>query len=352
MRHFLAFILATITYAGFAQKSYLAVGTYTDKVHIYQFDAKSGTLKYVNNLSGVENPSFLAFTSDFIYAVSESGAGAVVAISFSKENGKMKLINKVSSGGADPCYIDVHGEWVVVANYSGGSFSLFKRAADGSLSEAIQTVKHSGGSVNKLRQGEPHVHSARFSANGKQIWVNDLGTDKTYIYTFKNGIIDTDRVFVIDATPGSGPRHTDFKGNIAYTVSEMSGTIDIVKGGVVIGQVDSGLAPQNELVGVGSADIHLGRGGKFLYVSHRGSANAITIYKVIRGGLLTLVGNQNCSGENPRNFTISPDGRFMLVANGVSDNIAIFRINPKTGLLTPLNQSVSVQKPVCLVNYF
>lgn len=352
MRHFLTIILATITSTGFAQKSYLAVGTYTDKVHIYQFDAQDGTLKYISDLSGVENPSYLAFTSDFIYAVSEKDAGAVVAMSFNKDSGKLQLINKVPSGGADPCFIDVHRDWVVVANYSGGSFSLFKRGADGSLSEAIQTVKHSGGSVNKLRQGESHVHSARFSANGKQIWVNDLGTDKTYIYTFKNGVINIDKVFVIDATPGSGPRHTDYKGKVAYTIAEMSGTVDIVKGGMIIDQVDSGLASQNELVGVGSADIHLGRRGKFLYVSHRGSANAITIYKVTRGGLLTLIGTQNCGGENPRNFTISPNGHFMLVANGVSNNIAIFRINPKTGLLTPSNQSINVQRPVCLVNYF
>lgn len=346
MKNIPILILALLSFAGFTQTRNLLVGTYTEDIHLYRFDTRSGNLSFVCKLAGVKSPSYLAISGNSIYSVSESGAGAVAAIRL--ENDSLRLLNQVPSEGADPCYIDVYNEWVVVANYTGGNFSLFRRSADGSLSQAVQTVNHAGSSVNRERQNEPHTHFAHFSKDGKAIWVNDLGTDKTYVYPFKKGVIEIATVVTIDATAGAGPRHAEFNGEVTYILNEMNGTVDVIRAAERVQQISPKLKAENGLIGIGSADIHMSPNGKFLYASHRGISNAITTYSIAKDGSLTLVDTQDCAGENPRNFVIDPSGRFLLVANGKSNNIAVFAIDSRTGRLTKTVQYARIEKPVCL----
>ena len=50
----------------------------------------------------------------------------------------------------------------------------------------------------------------------------------------------------------------------------------------------------------------------------------------------------------PRNFGIDPSGRFLLAANQATDNVALFRIDPRNGTLTFTGQSIEVGSPVCV----
>ena len=53
-------------------------------------------------------------------------------------------------------------------------------------------------------------------------------------------------------------------------------------------------------------------------------------------------------GQTPRNFALDPSGRLLLVANQNSNNVVTFRVDPKTGLLTPTGQTVEVPSPMFL----
>jgi 6-phosphogluconolactonase len=64
--------------------------------------------------------------------------------------------------------------------------------------------------------------------------------------------------------------------------------------------------------------------------------------------MLTVVGEQSCMGKTPRNFNFDPTGNFLLVANQQSDDIVIFKIDKKTGLLTDTNKRINVPNPVCI----
>jgi 6-phosphogluconolactonase len=100
---------------------------------------------------------------------------------------------------------------------------------------------------------------------------------------------------------------------------------------------------------IGSADIHVAPGGKFLYASNRGDANSLAIYAIDTAtGRLNLKGFQPTGGKTPRNFMIDPTGRWLLVANQNSNNILIFRIDPKTGLLKATGKPITIPSPVCL----
>jgi 6-phosphogluconolactonase len=54
-------------------------------------------------------------------------------------------------------------------------------------------------------------------------------------------------------------------------------------------------------------------------------------------------------GKTPRHFTIDPSGNFLVVENQDSDNIVIFKIDPKTGGLAPTGDTLEISQPVSLV---
>ena len=82
-------------------------------------------------------------------------------------------------------------------------------------------------------------------------------------------------------------------------------------------------------------------------MSNRG-ANVLSIYMIQGDGTIKLIGHQDSGGKIPRNFLIDPMGQYLFAANQDSDTINIFRIDSKTGKLTPVGKPVSVPSPVCL----
>ncbi|MGL6266362.1 MAG: lactonase family protein, partial [Chitinophagaceae bacterium] len=99
----------------------------------------------------------------------------------------------------------------------------------------------------------------------------------------------------------------------------------------------------------GSADIHLSADGRFLYASNRAESNTIAIYAVnSTDGKLSLNGHQSTLGKGPRNFSITPDGNQLIVANQNSDEMVIFHRNVETGMLTDSGKRISVPTPVCI----
>jgi len=53
-------------------------------------------------------------------------------------------------------------------------------------------------------------------------------------------------------------------------------------------------------------------------------------------------------GKAPRHFVIDPTGEWLFAANQGSDNISLFRVDPKSGRLTPTDHSLAVVSPVCI----
>ena len=363
----LFFFLLLLSFQGFAQDHYLFIGTYTGSgskgIYVYKFNSQTGKATWVSNTdsSSASNPSYLSITPNgkYLYAVYEDGNqkdGHVAAYSFNRTTGKLNLINKQLSGGDHPCYVDVakNSKWVAVANYSGGSASLFGVNSDGSLKPDPQVIQHVGKSVVPQRQEKPHVHSTVFSPKQDYLFVSDLGTDKVVIYKFNAAATKPlTEVSYAASAPGSGPRHFSFHPNnkFAYLLEEISGTVAAY-------QFNNGKLnfiqriithPEDYKGTIGSADIHISPDGKFLYASNRGDENTITIFSVNPvTGKLRLEGYQSTMGKTPRNFMIDPTGNFVLVANQNTDNVVVFKRNKATGLLTPTGTEIKVSKPVCL----
>jgi 6-phosphogluconolactonase len=347
------------------------VGTYTRQnskgIYAWRFDATTGKLTSIGLVGESSNPSFLAIHPNhrFLYAVNENNTfegqpgGSVSAFSIDAATGQLKPLNQVSTGGPGPCHVslDKTGKWLFVANYGGGSVAAFPVHGDGSLGKASTFVQHTGSSVNPQRQRKPFGHSANPSPDGRFVLVADLGLDQVLTYPLDKvkGMASTANP-IAKIEPGSGPRHMAFhpKGKFAYLVSEMAATVtafsyDAAKGGLKELQTIS-MLPKDFTGTKGAAEIAIDPSGKFLYASNRGSADSIAVFSIDPGkGTLTAVDYVPTQGKNPRNFAIDPTGAYLFAANQDTANVVVFRIDRKTGKLTPTGDRLDVAFPVCVV---
>ena len=182
----------------------------------------------------------------------------------------------------------------------------------------------------------------------------DLGNDCIWRFDANdannvNGAFLTNPTEIYSAPKGTGPRHIVFndKGTVAYLIGELDGTV------AVLGYNDGNLkelqrVQASETKTSGSADIHLSPDGKFLYASHRLKDEGISIFSVDKNtGLITKIGFQP-TAAHPRNFAITPNGNYMLVACRDSNVIEVYRRDKKTGKLVNTRQDIKLGKPVCI----
>ena len=339
---------------------YLLVGSYAtpqeEGIKVYAWDNEKGEAAYVSGLKGISNPSYHVVSADgnHVYSVGEDDGltSTVHALAFDSSNGTLTSVNTQLTQGGAPCYVNLSPDEksIITANYVGGSITVVPLEPSGRLSEGVHTITFAGEGEDKVRQSQPHLHCVEFTPDGKFLLANDLGTDKIHVFPLKpDGKLDEKATFDVELEAGSGPRHLCFSkdGRFAYLINELSGKVT-----ALIYNGDS-LQPiqyiEADTVGArGSADIHLSPDGKFLYASNRLKADGIAIFSVNQEtGMLTKAGYQ-LTGIHPRNFIITPDGRFLLVACRDSNLVQIFSRDEKTGLLVDTGKTIETSKPVCL----
>ena len=339
---------------------YLIVGSYAtpqeEGIKVYAWNNEKGEATYVSGLAGISNPSYQVVTADGerIYSVGEDDGltSTAHALSFDKANGKLTLMNTQLTQGGAPCYINItpNGKSVITANYMGANISLIPLDSSGRLTENVKTIVFTGEGEIKNRQDQPHLHCVEFTPDGKHLLANDLGTDKIHAFPLNSdGKLDEKAGFDINLEPASGPRHICFSkdGRFAYLINEISGKVTTLSyDGKCLTPIQ--YIEADTVNAQGSADIHLSPDGKFLYASNRLKADGIAIFSVNQEtGLLAKVGYQ-LTGIHPRNFVITPDGRYLLVACRDSNWVQIFERDEKTGLLMDTGKRIETSKPVCL----
>ena len=346
------------------------VGTYTKKeghvdgigkgVYVYEMNRETGEINQVSISDAIVNPSFVAVhpNGKWLYAVNEyegreDGFSTISALKYDQVNGSLKLVNVVSSLGLYPCHIivDNSGKFIMAANYE-GNVVLAAIAEDGSLKEPSSEMSHEGGTSHP-RQTSPHAHQIVQHPKTGNVYSVDLGADKIYQYNLNSTDESLETVAEYKSVPEmSGPRHMVFHPtlSIAYIINELNGTVEVanIDGSMTRNvQTISTLAVGDDRDAV-SAAIKVHPNGKFLYSSNRGTVNEIAIYKIDQKGLLTNVGYQSTLGDAPRDFSIDPSGKFMLVANQNSRTIVTFKIDGETGQLRETGLIADVPSPVCI----
>ena len=360
---FLCFFFTAMGMQAQNKKLNLIIGTYTNKCdskgfYIYEFDAKTGDSNYKNATENVINPSYLSVSDDskVVYAVNENGVNSTIS-SFKYDHfaAKLTFLNKQKAEGEDPCYIINDDKNVITANYSSGNLSVFGIHNDGSINNVKQSVQHLGKGINAQRQKSPHAHMVYFSPDKKYVLATNLGNDKVYSYTYNADAAK--KVLTIKDTlsvkAGGGPRHLTFSkdGKHVYVLQELDGSIAVCSftDGMLKKVEDVTIIAKDFTGIIGAADIEISPDGKFLYATNRGTANTISIFKILKSGKLESIEQTSTLGKTPRNFAIDPNGNFLIVANQNSNEVIIFKRNKKTGKLTDTGKKISLCSPVCLV---
>lgn len=329
----------------------LYVGTYTngdsEGIYQFQFNTETGELNTKSLAVSTENPSFITFSADkkYIYSVSEGSTSAVSSFKV-VEDGSLKLVNSVSSNGKGPCHVSINqlGDKAVVSNYGGGTVSIYNINDDGSLNDAHQIFNHNVDSIVS------HAHSAQFFKN--QLYVSDLGKNGVYNYELENENYSLVNSSIVNMTENAGPRHFSLTkdGQFIYIINEYANTITSGKKAGNSFELLQDISTLDDHFKEKSycADIHLSENEDFLYGSNRGENSIVVFKRDIKTGILDKIQNISVHGDWPRNFTLDPTGKFLLVANQKSHNISVFKIDKKSGKLNFLH-SVELPSPVCLL---
>lgn len=301
-----------------------------------------------------DNPSFFTLSphNNRLYAVNESGENSAVStFSLDLKKGKIALKGRQDIIGDDPCYIatDHKFKFSATANYSGGSINIFPiDTYTECLLPSTNEIQYTGSGPDTKRQAMSHLHCTVFTPDGRHLLASDLGTDKIYVLNIKGDTAIPSNLD-INLPPGSGPRHITFEkeGKYAYILTELSGEI------IVVNLQKEPFSIQQTVIADtcfarGSADIHLSPDGKFLYASTRLEGDGIVTYKIdSASGNITRI-SHTPTFRNPRNFAISPDGKYVLVACQKDNLIQIFKRDTITGILTDTGKTIRVENVSCI----
>ena len=282
----------------------------------------------------------------------ESGTdSAVSTFSLNIDKGEISLSDKDENDGDDPCYISISpdGLFAATANYSGGSINIFPvNPITGHLMPSAKEIKFTGSGPDSRRQASSHLHCTAFTPDGKYLLATDLGSDNLYVLSYgKEGISSTNSS--IQLPSGSGPRHITFgkDGKYAYLLTELSGEVFVInlrKEPFIIQQriiADTCHAR-------GSADIHISPDGNFLYASTRLEGDGLVTYGIdSASGNVTRI-SHTPTHRNPRNFAITPDGKYVFVACQKDNLIHILKRDSSTGRLTDTFKTIPVENVSCV----
>lgn len=353
----------------------LLVGSYTagqsQGIYRLNFDSATGQIDAKPlQVIKTENPSWLTLSKDQqrLFVVNENGpgqadpVGRVSSYSIDPKSYQLSLINQAQSLGNEPTHssLSADASHLFVSNYSvvedpGGTLAVVPVSADGTLKPVVQMSSHPSSRVNPERQMSAHVHSTISSPDGRYVFSNDLGADKVFVYRFDPKANPQLPLIAaapasVQLPPGSGPRHLLFSadGKHAWLTMEMSAQVAVF-------DYQDGKLEQTQMVDLAAgqpvsdkaaAALHASSDGKFLYVSNRGTANQLLVFAIDPAtGHLTELQRRSVEGDHPREFSLDPSGRFLLIANQKSNQIVVVERDARSGLLGKTVQKLAMDAP-------
>ena len=347
-------------------------------IHIFDVDRETGALTPSGLHEMGISPSSLVLNADGtrMYSANETERvgdakqGTVSAFAIDRTNGELKLLNSVPSGGAGPTYVSIHpsGRFVLVANYFGGSVAVLPILSDGKLGEATD-IKNDAGKLGPTRaknappgtfafsgHDRTHAHMIQADPSGQFVLHVDLGLDTIYVWKFddKKGLLSPAETPSVALPPGDGPRHFHFhpNGRWFYSIQEEGSNLVLFDYNADNGQ----LTPRQTISALppgfaGSnfcSEILLSADGRFVYAGNR-LHDSIGIVAIGADGTLTYVADEWTRGNYPRSFNFDPIGNFLYCCNQRGDNVAVFRVDQKTGGLTFTGHYAPVGNPSSIV---
>ena len=309
-----------------------------NRVLVFAMDPDSGklTLKSEAGLDGSPYTGCFSPAQDSLYVtITIDSKPFVSCFSVDQQTGGLTSIGNLAME-ADPCYlfVDHTGRFLLAAYYSAGIVTVHARNDDGTINPAT-VDKH---------ETERYAHCIRTDATNRYAFVPHVERANSiyqFLFDQETGKLTPNAVPKIDAGPGQGPRHFNFhpKLDIVYADNEQECSVtvygfDTSNGTLKALQTVSTLPDEGYDGEKSNAQLHLHPRGTSVYASNRGP-DSIAMFSIDpTTGLITSMGQQSVPGC-PRPFGIDPDGKFLFAGGDRSRLLTAHRID-QTGTLHPM----------------
>jgi 6-phosphogluconolactonase (cycloisomerase 2 family) len=261
-----------------------------------------------------------------VYACVEAEQGAVAAYSLPS----LDPLGVQSSGGSTPIHLAVSadGAYLLVANWGDGSVAVLPLDASGRVSPVSDLVAYP----------KPAAHHV--SVVGSEVTVVHFAECALFGYELTApGRLRP--VWTADAGP-TGPRHqVAHPSGRRYVADEHSSTLSVYGPGParVTSVPATALKPPEENH---PSEVALSPDGRYVYLANRG-ADTIAVFEA--SSAPALLAEVPTAGEFPRHFAVG-DGH-LYVANERSNSITVLRLDD--GLPVLLGIAVEVPAPTCVL---
>lgn len=303
------------------------------KIVRFALDPKSGALARQGETAVEGQPGPL--TTDpqrrFLFASLRS-AGKLASFRLEPGSGELSPINIVEAG-ADPAYVatDRTGRFLLSAYYAAGKVAVHAIGEDGALSEKP---------VQELATAEK-AHAVVPDCSNRFVFAPHTGPNRIFQFRFDEmtGRLAPQGTPFVERPENTGPRHLVFHPfhDVAYVSDEQGSSVTAYRfaaGSLEPMKTWTTLPPVFR--GANScADIQITPDGRFVYVANRGHDSIAEYLVHAPTGELVPLG-QTATEKTPRSFHISPEGGFLIAAGQGSGNLAVYRIDEGTGKLDRL----------------
>jgi len=330
---------------------------------VARFDADTGGLTPVSLDRSVEDCTWLVLDAAArrLYATCErpgSGGSALAVFEIDTALGRLAMRGHQSTGGQDACHATLlpDGSALVVANYNVepapgapmADVALHAIGPDAALGPAA-SYRHDGQGPDTARQTRPHAHHVACVPGGRGVFVTDLGCDRLVAYEAWGGQLLRRSEQDVQLPAGSGPRHLVFApdGLSGWVVHELTPAVTTLRFDAGTGRWVA--SSRLDIPGASHpSGILLSRDGRWLLVALRLSQQIwVGAIDAVSGALLEA-GRYPCGGNTPRDLMLSADDRHLLVANQDSDTVSVLRFDSQTGQLSAPVHQLAVGTPMSL----
>jgi 6-phosphogluconolactonase (cycloisomerase 2 family) len=333
----LALGLAYVSTAAFAQSGgfvYVVTNQTTGNAVIQYSRAANGSLTKVSQVStgglggagngvgaldplGSQDSLLLSGTGSLLLVVN---AGSNQVSSLSAGAAGLHLLSTVSSAGAFPNSVALHGNLVYVLNAHGTpNISGFRLSSTG----VLQPV---AGSTRNLPGGATAApHDIRFSPDGTRLLVSEDVTNQIDAFQLNNSGVAT--TVTTTTSAGSGPFGLRFgRGGTLVSTEANSGSVSSYS--LTAQDTLDVISPSVSSTQQATCWISLTADGKFGFSSNTGSGT-LSAYHIAANGVLDLesavAGSLN--GGAPIDSSFSTGSEFLYVVDSALGRVVIFKVN-------------------------
>ncbi len=296
------------------------------KIVTYQRLPVSGRLVRLDEIQTSAEPAHLNVSPDRrTLFVSYRSTGQLASFRINPANGKLTPLSVVA-GGEDPAFMqpDSSGRFLISAYYVSNKVTVHAVDRQGRISgKPLQTIPTA-----------EKAHGVAIDSKDRFVFVPHTGGNRVHQFSFDR---DRGRLRALDPPfvsrpKGEHPRHIVMhpSDRWAYTSNEAGSSLGVYavdgrSGALTPLQTLSSLPENFNGANNATARCEMTPDGRFVYVANRGH-QSIACYSInAKTGRATTLG-QVPTEKTPRSFTIDPTGRYLYAAGQSSGRIASFRI--------------------------